>query len=222
MVSSSFLGLCLVALACVQPAAAFVPVSGSVSRGAAPTSRASSISSQTLAASASLDAEEVQTGNFWAPLLAGACMGLAVLFGTPKAALADIEDTAISVDGNGKTTFITREQLIRGKRLFNAACSICHVGGGTRTNQNVGLAMEELAGANPGRDNLTELVKYLNEPMTYDGLKDISEVHPSIKSADLYPRMRSMKQNDLYDISVYILYQGVTIPEKWGGGKIYY
>jgi len=31
-----------------------------------------------------------------------------------------------------------------------------------------------------------------------------------------------MKQVDLYDISLYILYQGITIPEKWGGGKIYY
>jgi len=86
----------------------------------------------------------------------------------------------------------------------------------------VGLAAEELAGANPARDNIAELVKFSNEPMTYDGLKDISEVHPSIKSADVFPKMRTMKQVDLYDISLYILYQGITIPEKWGGGKIYY
>ena len=39
-----------------------------------------------------------------------------------------------------------KEQLVRGKRLFNAACASCHVGGGTRTNQNVGLAIEELSG----------------------------------------------------------------------------
>jgi photosystem II cytochrome c550 len=174
------------------------------------------------AAVPSVEEETAASGNFLAPLLAGACMGLAVLFGSPKSALAEIEDTPIAVDGAGKTTFITREQLVRGKRLFNAACAYCHVAGGTRTNQNVGLAMDELAGASPARDNLTELVKYLNEPLTYDGLKDISEIHPSIKSADLYPRMRSMKQNDLYDMSVYILYEGTVIPEKWGGGKIYY
>ena len=27
---------------------------------------------------------------------------------------------------------------------------------------------------------------------------------------------------DLYDMSAYILYQNQTIPEKWGGGKVYY
>ena len=29
-------------------------------------------------------------------------------------------------------------------------------------------------------------------------------------------------QQDLYDMSAYILYQNQTIPEKWGGGKVYY
>merc|ERR1712183_979329 len=104
------------------------------------------------------------------------------------------------------------EELIRGKRLFNAACAICHVGGGT----------EELSGAFPPRNNIDSLVNYLNAPMTYDGLKDISEVHPSIVAADLWPKMRSMKQQDLYDISAYIMYQNHVISEKWGGGKSYY
>ena len=54
------------------------------------------------------------------------------------------QDVAIPVDGKGKTMNLTKEELIRGKRLFLAACSTCHVGGGTRTNQNVGLGMEEL------------------------------------------------------------------------------
>jgi len=179
--------------------------------------------SQAALAPAAAPVEDAETSHsFFAPIFAGMCMSLAVLFGAPKAAMAEIEDTPIAVDGAGKTTFITREQLVRGKRLFNAACAYCHVQGGTRTNQNVGLAMDELAGAAPARDNLTEMVKYLNEPYTYDGLKDISEIHPSIKSADLYPRMRSMKQNDLYDMSVFILYSATVVPEKWGGGKIYY
>ena len=30
------------------------------------------------------------------------------------------------------------------------------------------------------------------------------------------------KHQDLYDMSAYILYQNQTIPEKWGGGKVYY
>merc|ERR1712122_241077 len=60
---------------------------------------------------------------------------------------------------------------------------------------------------------------YLNSPTTYDGIKDISEVHPSIRAADLWPKMRSMKQQDLYDISAYVLYQNYTIPEKWAAAS---
>jgi len=155
-------------------------------------------------------------------VLVGVCLGISLLVASPRAALADIEDVAIAVDEKGKTTILTKEQLIRGKRLFNVACATCHVAGGTRTNQNVGLALEELAGAAPPRSNIENLVQFLNAPTTYDGLYDISEVHPSIKSADVFPKMRSMKQQDLYDISSYILYQNQTIPEKWGGGKTYY
>ncbi|CAE7218548.1 psbV [Symbiodinium microadriaticum] len=125
---------------------------------------------------------------------AGAMLGLAL-------------DVVIPVDDKGKTTTLTKEQLVRGKRLFNAACASCHVGGGTRTNQNVGLAIEELSGAQPNRASVEGLVDYLNNPTTYDGLKDISEVHPSIKGGDIWPK---------YDMSAYILYQNQTIPEKWG------
>ena len=42
------------------------------------------------------------------------------------------------------------------------------------------------------------------------------------KGADVWPKMRSMKTQDLVDMSSYILYQNYTIPEKWGGGKQYY
>jgi photosystem II cytochrome c550 len=146
----------------------------------------------------------------------------AVVLVTSGPARADIEDVAIPVDGKGKTVNLTKEEIIRGKRLFNAACSYCHVGGGTRTNQNVGLGWEELSGAQPQRNSIDGMVDYLNSPTTYDGLKDISEVHPSIRAADIWPKMRTMKQKDLYDVSAYILYQNFVIPEKWGGGKQYY
>ena len=75
------------------------------------------------------------------------------------------------VDDKGKTTTLTKEQVVRGKRLFIASCASCHVGGGTRTNQNVGLAIEELSGATPNRATIEGLVDYLNNPTTYDGLK---------------------------------------------------
>ena len=34
--------------------------------------------------------------------------------------------------------------------------------------------------------------------------------------------LSSFAEQDLYDMSAYILYQNQTIPEKWGGGKVYY
>eukprot|EP00971_Amphidinium_carterae_P305243 6065685-Amphidinium_carterae.1 len=159
----------------------------------------------------------------FAPLLAGVCMGLAVFVsGTTPAFAGAIEEVPIVTDAKGSTTNLTKEQLGRGKRLFNAACSTCHVGGGTRTNQNVGLDLESLQGARPRRDNVEGLVDYLNNPTTYDGLVDISEVHPSMKAAKVWPKMRFMKQQDLVDISSYIMYETQVITEKWGGGKIYY
>jgi len=203
--------------------AAFVSSPATQQAVPAPTARAQEKALELKADVASSEQAHEQTplGNLMT-VLGGVCLGAALLVASPRAAVADIEDVAIAVDEKGKTTILTKEQLIRGKRLFNVACATCHVAGGTRTNQNVGLALEELAGAAPARSNIENLVQFLNAPTTYDGLYDISENHPSIKSADVFPKMRSMKQQDLYDISSYILYQNQTIPEKWGGGKTYY
>jgi photosystem II cytochrome c550 len=54
------------------------------------------------------------------------------------------------------------------------------------------------------------------------GLESIAEVHPSIKSADIFPKMRSLNDEDLFAISGHILIQPKLSSEKWGGGKIYY
>merc|ERR1719310_32689 len=128
----------------------------------------------------------------------------------------------IPMDAKGTQKPISKEVLIRGRRLFNNTCANCHIGGSTRTNQNVGLSLEELSGAIPNRATVDGIVDYLNNPTTYDGLREISETHPSIKGADVWPKMRSMKNQDLVDMASYILYQNFTIPEKWGGGKQYY
>ena len=128
----------------------------------------------------------------------------------------------VTLDASGKTTVLTPEQVKRGKRLFNATCGACHLGGITKTNPNVGLDPEALSLATPRRDNIESLVDYLKNPVTYDGLESIAEVHPSIKSADLYPRMRSMTDEDLYSIAGHIMLQPKIVTEKWGGGKIYY
>jgi len=112
----------------------------------------------------------------------------------------------VTVDGSGKTTVLTPEQVKRGKRLFNTTCGACHVGGITKTNPNVGLDPEALSLATPRRDNIAALVDYLKNPTSYDGLDSIAEVHPSIKSADIYPRMRSLTDEDLYSIAGHIMY----------------
>merc|ERR1711901_3951 len=99
----------------------------------------------------------------------------------------------------------TPEEVKRGKRLFNASCSVCHTGGLTTTNPNVGLDIESLSLASPARNNVQSLVNYMKNPTTYDGLESIAEIHPSIKSADIFPKMRSLTEDDLEAIAGHIL-----------------
>ena len=150
-------------------------------------------------------------------------VGIFDLFVTTASAI-DLDEATRTVvqDGSGKTTVLTPEQVKRGKRLFNATCGACHIGGVTKTDQNVGLDPETLSLATPRRDNIDSLVDFLKNPTTYDGLESIAEVHPSIKSADIYPRMRSVTDDDLTAIAGHILLQPKILTEKWGGGKIYY
>lgn len=143
---------------------------------------------------------------------------------TTTALAIDLDEATRTVvlDSSGSTVILTPEQVKRGKRLFNATCGACHTGGITKTNPNVGLDPEALSLATPRRDNISALVDYLKNPTTYDGLESIAEVHPSIKSADIYPRMRSLTDEDLYSIAGHIMLSPKIITEKWGGGKIYY
>lgn len=145
------------------------------------------------------------------------------IFVTTASAI-DLDEATRTVvkDSSGNTVVLTPEQVKRGKRLFNATCGACHTGGITKTNPNVGLDPEALSLATPRRDNIDSLVDFLKNPTTYDGLDSIAEVHPSIKSADIYPRMRSVTDDDLYAISGHILLQPKIVTEKWGGGKIYF
>jgi len=141
-----------------------------------------------------------------------------------NASAIDLDEATrtVVVDGSGKTTVLTPEQVKRGKRLFNTTCGACHVGGISKTNPNVGLDPEALSLATPRRDNIDALVDFLKNPTSYDGLESIAETHPSIKSADIYPRMRSLTDDDLTAIAGHILLQPKVLAEKWGGGKIYY
>jgi photosystem II cytochrome c550 len=150
-------------------------------------------------------------------------LGVFSLFVTTASAI-DLDEATrtIPVDGAGKTIVLTPEQVKRGKRLFNATCGYCHIGGITKTNPNVGLDPEALSLATPRRDSVSSLVDFMKNPTTYDGVDSIAEIHPSIKSADIYPRMRSLTEEDLTAIAGHILLQPKIIAEKWGGGKIYF
>ena len=150
-------------------------------------------------------------------------VGIFSLFVTTASAI-DLDEATRTVvqDSKGTTVVLTPEQVKRGKRLFNATCGACHTGGITKTNPNVGLDPEALSLATPRRDSIDALVDFLKNPTTYDGQESIAEVHPSVKSADIYPRMRSITEEDLVAISGHILLQPKIVTEKWGGGKIYF
>ena len=141
-----------------------------------------------------------------------------------NASAIDLDEATRTVNTNssGGTTVLTPEQVKRGKRLFNATCGACHVGGISKTNPNVGLDPEALSLATPRRDNVDALVDFMKNPTSYDGLESIAETHPSIKSADIYPRMRSLTDEDLNSIAGHIMLSPKILAEKWGGGKIYY
>ena len=55
------------------------------------------------------------------------------------------------------------------------------------------------------RDNFTSLLSYLKDPMSYDYTDSIVEIHSSIKSADIFPKMRSLTDEDLFAVTEHIL-----------------
>nr|ARW68617.1 photosystem II cytochrome c550 [Palisada sp.] len=128
----------------------------------------------------------------------------------------------IVLDSSGQSVTLTPEQVKRGKRLFNNSCAQCHNGGITKTNPNVGLEVESLSLATPARDSVLSLIDYMKDPTSYDGQYSIAELHPSIKSAEIFPKMRNLTDEDLFSVAGYILLQDKVSPDKWGGGKIYY
>ena len=144
------------------------------------------------------------------------------LFSSPSNAIELDEASRTVALSSTKQVTLTPEQVKRGKRLFINTCSGCHTGGITKTNPNVGLDSEALSLATPVRNTVEGLVDYMKNPTTFDGLESIAEIHPSIKSADIFPSMRTLTEDDLFTIAGHILIQPKIIAEKWGGGKIYY
>ena len=150
-------------------------------------------------------------------------LGLSGFFFSSSTQAIELDEAARTVAlTSSKTVTLTPEQVKRGKRLFINTCSGCHTGGITKTNPNVGLDPEALSLASPVRNTIEGLVDYMKNPTTFDGLESIAEIHPSIKSADIFPTMRALTEDDLFTIAGHILTQPKILAEKWGGGKIYY
>ncbi|NJK99861.1 MAG: cytochrome c-550 [Spirulinaceae cyanobacterium RM2_2_10] len=141
----------------------------------------------------------------------------------PSAALAiDVAEDirTVQLNAEGDTYVLSNEQLEQGKLVFVDTCSQCHLGGRTKTNPNVTLSLRDLRGAEPSRDNLLAMADYLQQPTTYDGELDLSELHPNTMRADLYPEMRNLTVDDLKAVSGYILAQP-KLRSTWGLGKAY-
>jgi len=148
---------------------------------------------------------------------------LAIFSFTNVSNAIELDEASRTVALNSKETIVlTPEQIKRGKRLFINTCSICHTGGITKTNPNVGLDPEALSLATPARNTIEGLVDYIKNPTSFDGLESIAEIHPSIRSADIFPKMRTLTEDDITAIAGHILSQPKILAEKWGGGKIYY
>jgi len=156
-------------------------------------------------------------------LLVGATIFFAfqIAVGSVAAVELSAEIRTVKANDAGDTVTLSLEQVKKGKSLFNNTCSQCHAGGVTKTDFNVGLGPNDLAGATPPRDNIAALVDYMKNPTTYDGETEISELHPSTKSADIFPEMRNLTDDDLEVIAGHILLQPKIVGKAWGAGKAF-
>ncbi|NJR48913.1 MAG: cytochrome c-550 [Leptolyngbyaceae cyanobacterium CSU_1_3] len=145
-----------------------------------------------------------------------------VFASSANAAELDKSIRTVPLNEGGDTIVLSLKQVKEGKRLFQYACAQCHAGGVTKTDPNVGLDPEALSLATPNRNNIEALVDYMKSPTSYDGANEIAEIHPSLKSKDLFPEMRNLTQEDLVAIAGHVLLQPKVVGDKWGGGKIHY
>jgi photosystem II cytochrome c550 len=128
----------------------------------------------------------------------------------------DSDTRTIVLNEAGETTTLSSKEVTEGQRLFNSACTKCHLQGKTKTNNNVSLGVSDLAGAEPRRDNLLALVDYLKHPTSYDGENDLTEEHPNVSRPDLYPEFKNVTEDDVYSVAGYMLV-APKLDERWGG-----
>ncbi len=153
------------------------------------------------------------------PLVLLLCVGFS---GQALAAQWTTEQLTVPSGADGSTVTFTEQEVKAGRKLFNSSCGECHAGGITKTNQNVGLDLQALALATPSRDNVDALVDYMKDPTSYDGEYSIAEVHPSMRSSDIFVKMRDLDDEDLKLMAGFILTAPKVQGVQWGGGKIYF
>lgn len=157
-------------------------------------------------------------------LLAVAIVFFAFNIAVGSAAAVELTPEVRTVKANeaGDTVTLSLQQVQKGKRLFVDTCAQCHAHGRTKTDPNVSLGTDSLAGATPQRDNMAALVDYMKNPTTYDGETEIYELHPSTRSADIFPEMRNLTDDDLEALAGHILLQPQVEGGRWGTGKVYF
>jgi photosystem II cytochrome c550 len=82
------------------------------------------------------------------------------------------EPIALEINSEGETRPFSPQDLSSGKKLFESNCINCHVGGATLPDPAKSLALKTLSSANPPRNNISSLVTFLRQPMTYDGSEE--------------------------------------------------
>ena len=65
--------------------------------------------------------------------------------GPAQAAQWTTEQLTVPADPAGTSVTFSEQEINAGRKTFNNSCGVCHVGGITKTNHNVGLDPETLA-----------------------------------------------------------------------------
>ncbi|MGD1857375.1 MAG: photosystem II cytochrome c-550 [Leptolyngbyaceae cyanobacterium] len=141
--------------------------------------------------------------------------------GATEAMAVEISKTTrtVPLNDSGEQITLSIAQLALGQKKFNGSCASCHLDGTTKPNPDVNLGAQGLALAIPPRNTIKNMIDYLENPTTYDGLVSLEELHPSLSRTDLFPKMRDLTEDDLVAIAGYILVQPKIIGDQWAGGK---
>jgi photosystem II cytochrome c550 len=116
--------------------------------------------------------------------------------------------------GDAVLAAVSEDELRQGKKLFQAECGRCHVGGqtyGTYGSTDVNLSLKGLKGATPPRDTFPALIDYLKNPTSYDGKQKLVETGE-------HASYTALGDEKLRLIAAHVLKEANNNP-GWGRGK---